>query len=320
MKSRSVSITGATGFVGWHLAEAFRDGGWRVRALVRPGGIKPVPDRIERVEVALTSLTLSAVVAEGEVLVHAAGLTRSLDPAGFEFNASGTRAIVDAANARHARLIVISSQAAIGTGTLSRPSREDDEPRPLTPYGRSKLAAEAEVRSHSRTPWIILRPTTVYGPRDRQFLSLFQLAARGIFLEVVPPDMAFTLIFIDDLARAVVLAAEREQLTDSTMFLGHRDPVTAADLMRTLAEAFERQYRPWRVPRMALRAFALGGELAWRFGEEPLLDRARLTELGSEGFVCSVERARELLGFTAAVPLSEGITRTARWYQQQGWI
>ncbi len=208
MKSRSVSITGATGFVGWHLAEAFRLAGWRVRAIVRPGGVKPVPDDVERVEAAFHSATLSAAIGESDVVVHAAGLTRALDASAFEFNVSGTRAVVGAVNATGARLILISSQAAMGAGTISRPTREDDVPRPLTPYGRSKLAGEDVVRSDARTPWTIIRPTSVYGPRDRQFLPIFRLAARGIFLQVVPAATAFTLIYVDDLARGVVLAAE----------------------------------------------------------------------------------------------------------------
>jgi len=320
MKSRSVSITGATGFVGWHLAEAFRLAGWRVRAIVRPGGVKPVPDDVERVEAAFHPATLSAAIGESDVVAHAAGLTRALDASAFEFNVSGTRAVVDAVNATGARLVLISSQAAMGAGTISRPTREDDVPRPLTPYGRSKLAGEAVVRADARTPWTIIRPTTVYGPRDRQFLPIFRLAARGIFLQVVPAATAFTFIHIDDLSRGVVLAAEGERGSGQTLFLGHPDPLRADDLLRALADVFGRRYRPWHVPDAVLRAFAWGGQLAWKFGEEPLLDRARLTELGADGFVCAVDRAREVLGFTAAVTLPDGLAQTAQWYRNQGWV
>ena len=320
MKSRSVSITGATGFVGWHLAEAFRLAGWRVRAIVRPGGVKPVPDDVERVEAAFHPKTLSAAIGDSEVVVHAAGLTRALYPSAFEFNVSGTRAVVDAVNTTGARLVFISSQAAMGAGTISRPTREDDLPRPLTPYGRSKLAGESVVRSDARTPWTIIRPTAVYGPRDRQLLPIFRLAARGIFLQVVPPATAFTFIYVDDLARGVVLAAEGERAWGQTLFLGHPDPMHADDLLRGLAGVFGRRYRPWHVPDLVLRAFARGGQLAWKFGEEPLLDDARLTELGAEGFVCAVDRAREVLGVTAAVPLRDGLARTAQWYRNQGWV
>jgi nucleoside-diphosphate-sugar epimerase len=104
------------------------------------------------------------------------------------------------------------------------------------------------------------------------------------------------------------------------MFLGHADPLTADMLLKQLATVFGRRYRPRRVPRLVLRAAALLGECSWRIGFEPVLDRARLAELGAEGFVCAVDRARDLIGFTAAVPLQEGVERTARWYRNQGWV
>jgi nucleoside-diphosphate-sugar epimerase len=193
-------------------------------------------------------------------------------------------------------------------------------PRPLTPYGRSKLAGEDVVRSDARTPWTIIRPTSVYGPRDRQFLPIFRLAARGIFLQVVPAATAFTFIYVDDLARGVVLAAESERASGLTVFLGHPDPVRADEFLGALADVFGRRYRPWRVPGVVLWAFACGGQLAWKFGEEPVMDAARLTELGAEGFVCAVDRAREALGVTAAVSLPDGLGRTAQWYRQSGWL
>ena len=63
-----------------------------------------------------------------------------------------------------------------------------------------------------------------------------------------------------------------------------------------------------------------GAQLAWKFGEEPVIDAARLSELGAEGFVCAVDRAREVLGVTAAVSLPDGLARTAQWYRQRGWL
>jgi nucleoside-diphosphate-sugar epimerase len=321
MRSRSVSITGATGFIGWHLAEAFRDAGWVVRAIVRPGNAKPLPGGTDSIEAALGPGQLARAVEGCEVVVHAAGLTRAPRASAFDaVNVSGTRAIVDAANAAGVRLIAISSQAAIGSGSVGCPSREDDAPRPLTSYGRSKLAAETVVRSCARVPWTIVRPSSVYGPRDRQFLPVFRFASRGLFLQATEPATPFTFIYIDDLARGVVLAAADEQAADRTMFLGHPDPLTADGLLKQLATVFGRRYRPRRVPRLALRAAALAGECSWLLGLEPMLDHARLAELDAEGFVCAVDRARELLGFTAVVPLQEGVERTARWYRNQGWV
>jgi nucleoside-diphosphate-sugar epimerase len=316
-----VSIIGATGFLGWHLVEAFRDAGWRARAIVRPARSRPVPAGAERVEAPLEADALQRALAGSDVVVQAAGISRAPGTAAFEaVNGAGTRAVVQATNSIGARLILISSQAVVGTGTPHRPSREDDEPRPLTPYARSKLAGEQEVRAHALVPWTIIRPSSVYGPRDREFLPLFRLASRGLFFRAARPETAFTLIFVDDVARGVVLAASNVRASGETLFFGHPEPQTTDALLRHLAAAFGRQYRPLPAPALALRTLALVGELSWRIGRAPLIDRARLAELRAEGFVCAVDRAAGVLGFTATVPLTEGAERTARWYRDRGWI
>lgn len=321
MTSRSVSVTGATGFLGWHIAEAFRDRGWDVRAIVRPGNTKCVPSFVEPRPSALHPAALGPTLAGSDVLVHAAALTRSGNEDVMRgVNVDGTRAVVDAANDAGARLIFISSQAAIGAGTPDRPSREDDPPRPLTAYGRSKLAAEQLLRANARVPWTILRPSAVYGPRDRQFLPLFRLASRGRFWLTAPPGTAFTLIAADDVARAVVMAAEDPRAIGQTFFVGHPVPQTSDAILQQLARLFERPYTPTRVPRPALRALAAAGDLAWRFGVAPLVDSARLAELQAEGFVCASDRARDVLGFTAETALPEGLARTLAWYREQHWI
>ena len=317
----SVASTGATGFIGWHLCEAFRHAGWRVRAVVRPGNAKPTAAGVDVVQAALESAGLARAIDGCQVLVHAAGVARARRASQFDLiNVSGTRAAVDAANDTRARLVYISSQAAIGAGTIARPAREDDVPRPLTAYGRSKVAAEAAVRSGARVPWVILRPTSVYGPRDRQFLPLFRLASRGILAQAIDAATPLTLIYVDDLTRAVVLASGDDRVLAQALFLGHPDPLSAGELLQLLARTVDRRIRRLRIPRPVVGVAALAGEVSWLLGREPLVDLARYAELGAAGFVCSVDRARELLGFTATVPLEEGVLRTVRWYRQNGWI
>ncbi len=305
--------------MGGHLAEGFRDAGWLVRAVVRPGSTKALPAGVESVTAGLDSASLARAIEGCDVLVHAAGVTRAARASAYDaVNVAGTRAATEAANTTGARLILISSQAAIGAGTIERPAREDDVPRPLTAYGRSKVAAEEVVRTAGRTPWTIIRPVSVYGPRDRQFVPLFRLASRGVFLQTSRPSTPYTFIYVSDLVTGVVLAASSPRAVGQAMFFGHAKPLTADELLRSLANVFGRRYRPWRVP--ALAAVAWAGEVSWLCGKEPPLDRARLVELRAEGFVCSTDRARQLLGFSASVSLEDGIERTARWYRAQGWL
>jgi nucleoside-diphosphate-sugar epimerase len=321
MKSKLVSLTGATGFLGQHLAEAYRSRGWRVRAIVRPGTLKPLPDGIEKRESPLASDSLTTVVAGSDLVVHAAGLTRARSEEAFNaVNVLGTRAVVEAANACGARLVHVSSQAAIGPGTVARPARDTDTPRPANAYARSKLAGEAVVREAARVPWIILRPSAVYGPGDRAFLPLVRLAVHGLFPMVVPSTTPFTFVHVADVVRAVLLASEDHAGDGDAMFIGHPDPQTSEAFLRQLAVVVGRRFRPIPVPRLLVHALASLGDLAWQLGGEPMFDSARLAEFGSAGFVCSADHARQALGFAAAVTLPAGLEETVRWYRNQGWV
>jgi len=317
--SRTICLTGAGGFLGWHLGEALRDAGWRVRGLRRPGSGRPLPEGVEPVETPLDSQALTRVVEGADVLVHAAAVVRAANDSTYHTaNVLGTRAAVDAANATGARLLLVSSQAAAGTGTVDARRHEDDPPEPVTGYGRSKLASEEEVRQRARVPWSIVRPVSIYGPRDRQFLPLFRLAARGFFPLAARPDAAFSLIHVRDAAHGITLAMG-DAGTGQTIFLAHPDPVSARALLESLARAFTRPFRPTPIPVSVMRVLASAGDMSWRIGRQPTFDSARFAELCGAGFVCSVERAAERLGFRAELSLDAGIAQTAEWYRAQGW-
>jgi nucleoside-diphosphate-sugar epimerase len=319
--SRRIAVTGATGFVGWAVAERLRDDGLEVRALVRQGSRKPVPQGIEARTVAFEPGPLRAALEGCDAVVHAAGVIRAANQAGFDAgNVAGTQAVVAGANGAAARLVLISSLAAAGAGTVERPACEDHEPKPLNAYGRSKLAGERVVREQARVSWTIIRPPAVYGPRDRGFLPLFRMAARGVFIQAVRPAMPFRFIYIDDLARGVALAATDDAAGGEVLYLAHPQTFTSEELLRELAAVFGRPYRPWRMPPPLLSAAAVAGDLAWRAGVKPLLDSSRLAEFRAAGFVCSVDRARQVLGFAAEVGLREGLERTASWYRGKRWI
>jgi nucleoside-diphosphate-sugar epimerase len=128
-----------------------------------------------------------------------------------------------------------------------------------------------------------------------------------------------TLVHVRDLAAAVVLSAEPAPSAGRVFLIGHPQPAKAADVLQAIADAVGRRYRPIAVPRGVLVAAALAGELSWRLGHKPLVDRSRLVELSVGSFVCSVARARAQLGFTAATDLRDGIAETWRWYRAAGW-
>ncbi|MEM6904476.1 MAG: SDR family NAD(P)-dependent oxidoreductase, partial [Pseudomonadota bacterium] len=196
MTAPLVAITGATGFLGHHIANALAARGWRLRLLVRrmPGAdLGPSP-----AELVLGSLddpqALETLVAGADAVVHVAGAIKAASRAGFmAVNAEGTARLVAAreAKAPGARLVMISSLAARAPG--------------LSDYAASKAAGEAYLRA-APGPWSILRPSAIYGPGDRETLSVFKLARLPLQPVLNGPEARVCLIEVSDVATAVLTA------------------------------------------------------------------------------------------------------------------
>ena len=320
--SGRVAVTGANGFIGRHVVLHLHNAGWSVRAMARPGREYDVPEGVELVTTPFITTDLVRAAAGAEVIVHLAGRTRGATMRQFQqANVDVTRQIVAAAVELGAKLVHVSSLAAGGPGTPERPRLEDDPAQPLTAYGRSKLAGEEIVKTTRRLHWTIVRPAVVYGPFDRGALPLFKLAQRGIVPQAGGSgDPAYTFVHVEDIARAIEAAATAAAAEGQTFSLGHPQSVNAATLADALGRALRRSCRRVRIPYAVLCAAALVGDAAMLCGRPLAIDRARLAELGAEGWVCSVERARALLDFSARIDLLDGFASTAAWYARHGWL
>jgi nucleoside-diphosphate-sugar epimerase len=309
------AVTGATGFIGWHVCERLRDAGWNVVGVVRPESReKPLPTYVERACATLETEALTRVCTNVSVIVHAAGITHARSSDEYQrVNVAGTRSVALAARTLNARLVHISSLTAAGPAPADRPRTEGDESAPITAYGRSKMDSETLISGLSGLRWTVIRPAAVYGPRDRQFLPLFQAARRGLLPRPSNADaFSLTLAHVDDVARAIAMACARHDMDRETLFIGHPTPVSLDVLLGMVAQALRCSYRPVPVPWPLVRLGAwvgIGG-----------LSAERLSEITSPGFVCRVERAEQRLGFRAGVGLAEGLESTADWYLANHWL
>ncbi len=318
---RSVAITGATGFIGRHVAADLVSRGVAVTAIVRPGSPHQVPPDVAIVRAPLDAAPLREALAGVDAVVHLAGVVSAVSARTFAIvNVEGTRAIAAAARETGARLIHVSSLAAAGPAPASAPHDEDDESRPLTAYGASKLASERVVRATPGLRSIILRPGVVYGPADRAVLPLFQAAQRGLLPLVGRASAAYTFVHVDDMVRAIVAAVERVDAA-GTVFVGHRTPVRPADLLDAIQAAVGRTAAVMPVPMLLTYGAALAGDLVGRIVRRPMtINLSRYRELAADGFVCRVDRMRDVLGVTASIGLLEGMAQTAEWYRNAGWL
>lgn len=317
----TAAITGATGFIGRHVAADLCARGVAVRAIVRPESRHQAPPGSTVVRAPLDADALRDAFSGVDAVVHLAGVVAAVDARTFAVvNAGGTRAVATAARDAGARLVHVSSLAAAGPASRSAPHREDAAPHPVTPYGVSKLDSERIVKGTEGLRSLILRPGVVYGPTDRAVFPLFQAAMRGVLPLVGRPDAAYTFIYVDDVVRTIVAAVEKTDAA-GTVFVGHAAPVSSMDLLDAIQAAIGRRARVIPVPMPLTHLAAASADLAGRILRKPMpLNLWRYAELAAEGFVCRVDRMRDELGVTAEVNLRDGMARTAAWYREAGWL
>lgn len=318
----TVLVTGATGFVGSHIAEAIVMAGHALRYTAREtSDLRWLRDlNAERVEVDFARTGALESATEGvDVVVHAAGVTRASSPGEYErVNAVATEGLARAAAASGVgRFVLISSLAARG------PTRPD--PRPTSDYGRSKLDAERRLRSVAEQAGeldpVILRPAGVYGPRDSDLLPLFQMAARGL---LVAPSGSARLqpVFAGDVASATVVAVEGGGSEGGTP-LPIAEPFVYdwAEVARSLGDVFGRKVRVVRVAPLLFEAAGVAADSVARLtGIAPTFDRRRARDLSRLEWTVDVGITERTLGWSPMVPLAEGLAITANWYREIGWL
>lgn len=319
------ALTGGTGFVGGHLAEALVARGVAVSALVRS------PARSERLRTLGCRLVeggledeaaLSKLVRGRDVLFHVAGIVAARSAGSFlRANRDGARRAAEAAASEGlARVLLVSSLAVTGPSPRGRVVDESSGPGPLTAYGRSKQMGEEAVRA-AGVPFTIVRPPPVYGPRDRAFLTLFRAARRGVVPVLGSGDQEVTLVHVRDLAEALVVAATAPATVGKVYHAGHERPVTQRRLAEAVGGAVGRRVRCVPLPGPLVRgALGVAGIAARMLGGAPLLDGDKARELLASGWVCSSAALRRDAGWSASTSLEEGLAGTARAYRDAGWL
>jgi nucleoside-diphosphate-sugar epimerase len=328
-------VTGASGFVGSHLVEALLAAGWRVRRLARPDSARGDADPATDVETRVAplddagALTRSGVLDDVDAVFHVAGVTRGRRATHFHAgNVVPTAALLDALHAtygvRAPRGVLVSSQAAAGPAPArDRPRTEDDPAEPVGAYGASKQAAERMVAEHPvGGRWTIVRPSAVYGARDRDFLVVFRHASRGMALYPGTHDAWLSLVHAADLARALVGAVTVPAAAGRTYFVAGDEAVAWPALYAAVAQAAGTRIRvSLDVPRWVLPLAGAAGD-AWSAlsGRATLVGREKLALGAPRWWLCSAQRARKELHWAPALALPEGVRATHDWYAAARWL
>ncbi len=320
------ALTGGTGFVGSHVAEALLASGYRVRALVRrpddPGWLKGLDVEIVKGDVRDAS-SLDALVDGVEAVVHAAGKTSAKNEAEyFAANAGGTANVAAATKRRTAgaHVVLVSSLAAAGPSRGATPVKATDPGRPISSYGRSKLAGEEEIRRTSGISYTILRPCAVYGPRETSIRDLFVAASKGIVPVLAGGTPRIQLVYALDVAAAVIGALRRGGRGE-TFFVAHPEILTYGTIAETLAELPPRRPLMVPVPGVLIRLAGLLVGAASSFGKgPPVFSAEKAGEMLQPEWLCDASDAQAALGEPLKTDFRSGARRTWDWYVTNGWI
>lgn len=317
-------VTGGTGFVGSHLLEQLLRRGDEVRALVRsPAKARELGlDGVTWIRGDLDDRPALTAAAEGvDVVYHVAGLVAARNEAEFQrVNVEGTRQLLEAATPFGPRMVFISSLAAGGPSVPGRPLAGGEAPSPVSAYGRSKLAAEAVVRS-GQLPWTIVRPPAVYGPRDREMLRVFRAAQLGLAPVLGTGAQELSLVYGPDLAGAIIAAGTADQALGGIFYPAHPEVTTSERLVRRVAGHLGRAVRVFRIPEMVGRsALQVTGALARLADQATILNPDKANELFQAAWTVDPTPLTEATGWQATHGLDAGIAATVSWYRKAGWL
>lgn len=332
--NKKILITGASGFIGSFIVEEALAKGMETWAAVRPTSSRKylTDPRIHFITLDLSSQAALEKALAGhtfDYVIHAAGATKCLHKEDFSrINTDGTRHLVDALLALHMplrRFVYLSSLSVFGAVREQRPYQEiteHDHPRPNTAYGESKLAAERYLDSIGNTfPYIVLRPTGVYGPREKDYFLMAKSIKAHTDFSVGFRRQDITFVYVRDVVQATFLALDHG-MNGRKYFLSDGNVYQSAAFSNLIREELG---RPWclriKAPIWLLRVVTFFGEHIGRLtGKISALNNDKFNILRQRNWRCDIEPATDELGFTPRFGLAAGVKETIRWYRDNGWL
>ena len=320
-----IFVTGGTGFIGSHLIEASLAEGAEVYALIRnpkkPGWLAGLNVHFLKGNL----FSIPSLPRDVDTVFHLAGLAKSYRTADYyTVNHLGTASLLEslARQKLEPRIIYVSSIAAGGPSPEGCVRGEDDPPRPVSPYGWSKLLAEREVLGR-RKAWhvTVLRPGVVFGPRDLDLLSMIKVVKRGLLPKMFGGKLHVSSCYIRDFVQALLLCLRPGRRSGGIYNISDADPPNSLDMGRIASRLMGRASRIVPIPRPVVYLYAQAATiLASITGRRPTFNFNLYQEMKQGSWVVDVRKAAKELSFRAQTPFEAAMSETVDWYRRAGWI
>lgn len=358
-KKKIALVTGGTGFLGKNFTAYLLEKGWEVVCLVRPNsryahlkkdGIRLILGDFSQVDV------LREAVHGVDAVFHLAAATAAVSiEKMFEVNCSATENLVKvcAEQEKTPVFVYVSSLAAAGPSTVQRPHEESDACRPVSWYGKSKLAAEFTLAQYAdRVPISVVRPPIIFGPEDHEMRKWINAIRKtGFFFIPFLRPFRFSMVHSEDVSQLLLLAAEKgermpylsadeletflrrlsspKKLSEALpvlengcgiYFASQTEHPTYVEMGRIFGKALGRKFTmilPVSPPVMGLMCFAMHIR-AKLTGKTATLNLDKFREVNAGSWSCSAEKARRQLGFQNTDSLAEQCRKTAEWICRNG--
>ena len=331
MDKARLLITGANGFIGSFLAEKALLGGFDVYAGVRKNSNVSALSNLNISLVFLDYVNteeLSAIFKQYNFthIIHNAGLTRTIVVQDyFKVNKDYLVNIISAvrsSNIQLSKFVFISSLAAFGPADFQESGivKTNSIPHPVTNYGKSKIEAERYLTKQTDIPYIIIRPTAVYGPREKDLLNVFQLLNKRIemYAGLIPQKLTF--IYVKDLVDVIILSLT-SAIEKKAYFVTDGNVYTGEAFNGFIKESLNKRTLKLRLPIFLLQIVAFVLEKVTGFWDEyPPLNIDKVNEIKARNWNCDIQDLKNDFGFIAKYDLTKGIPETVAWYKEHKWL
>jgi nucleoside-diphosphate-sugar epimerase len=328
--NRNILITGASGFIGSFLIDEAIKHNYTVNAIVRKSSntenLQTKNIRIIIVDFADIN-DIKRKISEMphfSYIIHNAGITKALKNNEFyNSNYGNTKRLIESLkeiNRIPTKFIYISSLAAFGPAKKNKTLSENSIPKPLTIYGKSKLAAEKYIIKESGIPYIIFRPTAVYGPGDKDFLQTIKLQNAGIDIKIGNNTQTLTFIYVKDFASLIFKAIESIHINKS-YFATDGNLYSKTDFNNSVSRQLNKKQIHININIPLIKLIAAVSEFRAQIIKRPSLLRLdKISEITADNWDCDIEPLISDFNFKADYNLENGMKQTILWYKKYKWL